>query len=153
QTPAECVVSGAITASGQSLPGVVVSLVDANGNTIDASSSGPDGTFAVKAPASAGSLTLNATLVAFAPISRQLTIDGATCGQRVDLTMTLASRATQNAGAALGATTGTTRTPLAGRGPSGRGQSQTPGGRGQQFQSLELLADQSGLARAEDGGN
>src|SRR4051794_35664838 len=84
QAPADCVISGTILSSRQPLPGVVVTLADAEGKTVDASSSGPDGSYSVKAPASAGSLVLKASLVAFASVTRNVTVDNTTCGQRVD---------------------------------------------------------------------
>jgi hypothetical protein len=149
QTSPACVIAGTITSSRLPLPGVVVTLVNAEGRTLDASSSSPDGTYALKLPSSSDVVTLNAVLVAFAPISRAVKVDAGGCGQRVDLVMTLASRMAQ----AVQPSTPTAgpRAPLAARGVAGRGQAAAPGGRAQQFQSLELLADQAGLARADEG--
>ena len=143
QARSGCAVHGSVTASRQPLPGVVVTLRDGQGRTLDVSSSGADGSFVINAPSS-GSFTLSALLVAFAPISRDITIDETSCAQRVDLTLTLASRAPQ--------TTPTggreaVRPPLAARGVSGRGPAAAAAGR-QPFQSLALVADPSG-ARAE----
>jgi trimeric autotransporter adhesin len=149
QSPAACAVAGTITSSRLPLPGVVVTLVDADGRTLDASSSAPDGTYALKPPSSSGPSTLKASLVAFAPISRDVKIEPGACGQRVDLTMTLASRTPQTGLPATAA--GAPRAPIAARGVGGRGQAAAPGGRPQQFQSLELLADQAGLARSDEG--
>ena len=142
QAPSGCTVNGSVTASRQPLPGVVVTLHDGQGRTLDTSSSGADGAFVVNAPSS-GSFTLSALLVAFAPISQEIAIDSATCAQRVDLTMTLASRAAQ-ATPAEGREAA--RPPLAARGVGGRGQAAAAAGR-QPFQSLALVADPSG-ARA-----
>ena len=149
QSSPACVVAGTITSSRLPLPGVVVTLVDADGRTLDSSSSAPDGTYALTLPSASGAYALNATLVAFAPVSRNVTVDPGVCGQRVDLAMTLASRTPQARQPSVPAAT--SRTPLAARGVAGRGQAAAPGGRPQQFQSLELLADQAGLARSDEG--
>jgi hypothetical protein len=149
QSSPACAVAGTITSSRLPLPGVVVTLVDADGRTLDASSSSPDGTYALKLPSASSAFTLNAVLVAFAPLSRAVKVDPGVCGQHVDLVMTLASRtqqALQPSAPAAGP-----RAPLAARGVGGRGPAAAPGGRPQQFQSLELLADQAGLARSDDG--
>jgi len=141
-------VAGVITAARQPLPGVVVTLVNAEGHTLDASSSAPDGTYALKLASTSGSVRLKAELVGFAQISRELRIDPEACGQRSDLSMTLASRTpTTDQPAATSAA----RSPLAATGVAGRGQAAAPGGRPQQFRNLELVADQAGLARSDDG--
>jgi hypothetical protein len=140
QSSANCSVGGVVTANRIPLPGVVVSLVGQDQQVVDVSSTGTDGVFALKAPVFGG-YTLKAELTAFAPIVRDLTIDQASCSSRVDVTMTLASRA--NVAAAAPARP---NAPLAGR-ANGRGQARVP----QQFQSLQLLADQAGLSRADDG--
>ena len=143
QAPSGCAIHGSVSASRQPLPGVVVTLRDGEGRTLDASSSGADGSFVLNVPSS-GSFTLNASLVAFAPMAREIAIDPTSCGQRVDLTMTLASRA---APAAPAAEREASRQPLAARGVGGRGQAAAAAGR-QPFQSLALVADPSG-ARAD----
>jgi TonB-dependent receptor-like protein len=137
QAPA-CTVAGAITSDRIPLPGVLVTLVSSDDRAVDVSSSAPDGTYALRVPLPGG-YTLKTELTAFAPASRQLTIDQSNCSARVDLTMTLASRA-------AGSTPPAAAAPLAGRTVAGRGQARTPP---QQFQSLALLADQAGLARDE----
>ena len=143
QAPSGCTVSGSVTASRQPLPGVVVTLRDGQGRALDVSSSGADGSFVINAPSS-GAFTLSTSLVAFAPISRDISIDETSCAQRVDLTMTLASRAPQ---ATPTAGRESARPPLAARGVGGRGPAAAAAGR-QPFQSLALVADPSG-ARAE----
>ena len=45
-----CTVSGSVTASRLPLPGVVISLVTADAQPIDLSSSGPDGGYTVRVP-------------------------------------------------------------------------------------------------------
>jgi len=143
QSPADCSVGGTIAAGGTPLPGVVVSITGADGQTIDVTSTAPDGSYVLRfRSASAGRATLKAELVAFAPIVRELNPDS--CPQLVDLAMTLASRAPRTASAAPAAAA----TPLASRAVGGRGRGAAPA---QQFQSLELVADQAGLARPDAG--
>ena len=146
QSPSECVIGGTIASGATPLPGVVVSLVGADGQTMDVSSSAADGSYALRlrdaSRSDASTYTLKAELVAFAAITREL--NGARCQQRVDLTMTLASRVPRNESAAPAAAA----TPLAARTVGGRGRGAAPAA--QPFQSLELVADQSGLARPPD---
>src|SRR5258708_30965461 len=80
QSSPTCVVAGTIASSRLPLPGVVVTLLDAGGRTIDAGSSASDGTYALKLPTASGAFTLKAVLVAFAPISREVNVDPAACG-------------------------------------------------------------------------
>ncbi|PYR58527.1 MAG: hypothetical protein DMF91_17030, partial [Acidobacteria bacterium] len=157
-----CGVGGIVTASRIPLPGVVVSLTTGDDQPVDVSSSGPDGAYAIKVP-TAGKYKLTGELVAFAPVTHDVTIDDANCRPRVDLAMTLASRTPLDSArgrqaapaAALPSTTvaNGAQAPGGGRGQNGRAQ----GGRGQQgqqqFQSLSLLADQAGLARSDDNAN
>jgi hypothetical protein len=151
-------VSGTITAGRVALPGVVVTLSGADNQPLDVTSSGPDGRYALKSPGD-GSYRLKAELVAFAPLVRDVTIDQASCQQRIDLVMTLASRVpavastppAASANAAPGAPAvpgGRLRNSGGGRGQGRGGAPQAP----QQFQSLALLADESGLARGDDTG-
>ncbi len=174
QSSATCSIAGTITSGRTPLPGVVVSALDGDGRAVDVSASGVDGAYGLKIPGP-GRYTLNAEFVAFATVSRELSIELASCQARLDLTMTLASRApkspesssarasggtaplgsTQNAGEMQAAA------PAGRQGARGQGGGRAQGaaaGRGQapaqQFQSLELLADQAGLARTdENGGN
>jgi hypothetical protein len=166
QSAASCSIGGTITSARTPLPGVVISAFDADGRPVDVSASGVDGAYALRIPG-AGRYTLKAEFVAFAPLAREVIVDQANCQQRADLTMTLASRAPQASvpaaaeAAALGAAPNTapgqTAAPT-GR-QSGRGQAGGRGsgagtagrGQGQQFQSLELLADQAETARPDDG--
>jgi len=107
QSAPSCSIGGTIASSRTPLPGVVVSVVDADGRAVDVSASGVDGAYALKIPG-AGRYTLKAEFVAFASLSRDVTVEGASCQQRVDLAMTLASRAPQpTAAAANPASTGT----------------------------------------------
>src|SRR4051794_9606548 len=148
QATDSCAIAGAISASRFPLPGVVVTLIDGEGRVVDSTSSAPDGTYALKLPTHPATWTLRASLVAFAPVAREIKIESGSCAQRLDIPMTLASRAATATAPAGG--TVPSRTPLAARGVGGRGQTQAPAGRGQQFQSLELLADQSAAARDDE---
>jgi hypothetical protein len=119
QAPTSCVVGGAITSGRTLLPGVVVSILDGDNRAIDVSESATDGTYALKIP-DVGRYTLKSEFAAFAPLSRELTIDAANCQQRVDLVMTLASRAPQPAAGAAAASTAAPAVPIAGTAVSGR---------------------------------
>ena len=156
QAPAGCTVAGAIVANRIPLPGVVVSLVGPDQRVVETSSTGTDGAYVLKVPAF-GTYTLKAELTAFAPAAREVTIDPQSCSARVDLAMTLASRAPSPAVPAQsaqappperGSSPGGGR--AGGRGSAGAGRG---GGRAAQpFQSLELFADQNGLARGDENG-
>src|SRR5258707_15421731 len=64
--PSPCTVAGIVTSARGPLPGVVVSLADTASQTIDITSSAPDGTYTLRAP-SAGQYVVKGELVAFAP--------------------------------------------------------------------------------------
>jgi trimeric autotransporter adhesin len=169
QTVPGCLIGGTITSTRMPLPGVVVTVVDPDNHPVDVAASAEDGAYALKIPAP-GRYVLKAELVAFAPIVRELTVDQANCQQRIDLTMTLASRAPAVAAAPAPASTaspstapiaspGSTAAPAApgvparaagARANGGRGAG--AGARGQQFQSLALLADDSGAAASDANG-
>src|SRR5438046_1826951 len=134
-TAAVCTVAGVVSAQRTPLPGAVLSLVAGDGQAADVSSSGIDGSFTLKAPA--GQYKLTSQLTAFAPAERDVAIDAASCSQRVDVAMTLASRAAARAPAAAA--------PVA-RAQGRRGAT----GAAPQFQNLELVADQAGLARSDE---
>ena len=142
-----CNVSGTVSAQRTPLPGAVVSLITSDGHAVDVSSSGVDGSFTLKAPA--GQFKLTSQLTGFARVERDVTIDAANCSQRADVAMTLASRsATSPASPALPAPPAQpARQAIAGRGVGGRGRGAQAA---QAFQSLELVADQAGLARSDD---
>jgi len=170
QSPANCSIAGTITSGRTPLPGVVVSVADGDGRAIDVSASGTDGGYGLRIPGP-GRYTLKAEFVAFATVSRELSIEQTSCQARLDFAMTLASRAPRppETPTAPAANSGTA--PL-GATPNAAAQAAAPGGRqsgraqgggrgqgaaagrgaapGQQFQSLELLADQAGLARTDD---
>jgi hypothetical protein len=170
QTPAGCTIVGTTAAGRSALPGVALSLIRSDGaaDVLDVSSSSLDGGFVLKAPG-AGVYAIRAELTGFAPASRPLTIDGSQCaeghvanasnggGIRVDIPMELASRAAVDTSArAAPRSVPTTNAPTT-AGNGGRGaqpNSARANGRGQQqaFRSLELVADQNALARADDAG-
>jgi len=161
QNAAGCGIAGTITSNGIALPGVVISLTTVDQQPVDITSSGADGSYTLKLPG-AGEYRLKAELVAFASIERDVSTDQANCRQRMDLTMTLASRtpasartpAQEPSTVRAREASGGARTPSAapaasagGTGARGRsGAARAP----QQFQSLALLADQSGAADADD---
>src|SRR5581483_3391588 len=132
---AACAIGGAVTSNGIALPGVVVSLTS-GGQVVDVTSTGVDGAYSLRVPAS-GAYTVKAELTAFAPLVRDVTIDPTSCAQRVDLVMALASRVNAAPNAPLAPAQGRRgQAPLTGR--------QQP----QSFQSVQLLADQNGAALA-----
>ena len=163
QTPPVCAVAGTIVSGRSALPGVVVSLATVDAQPVDVTSTSPDGAYMLRVPGP-GQYRLKAELVAFADALRDLTIDQASCQQRVDLSMTLASRTPARAAANAAPPTaaseprapGTPGGALPRAGSSGRGSgqgSQTRGGRGPQapaFQTLDLLADQNAANRADE---
>ena len=90
ESAGECGVSGVVSSGRSLLPGVVMTIIDAAKQTVDTAASAVDGSYALKVPA-AGDYTLRAVFSAFAPVSRELRIDGDTCQSRADIAMTLAS--------------------------------------------------------------
>jgi hypothetical protein len=118
-------------------------LIATDGRAVDVSSSGVDGSFTLKAPA--GQFKLTSQLTGFARAERDVTIDAASCSQRADVAMTLASRTSAPARSTSPALPAATALP--GRGFAGVARKQAPA---QPFQSLELVADQAGLARSDD---
>ena len=119
----------------------VLDLAGDDGHTIDVSSSAPDGSYVLRVRDGSTRFVLKAELVAFAPLGRELT--SASCQQRIDVTMTLASRMPRGERSAAG--TPAAPAPLASRAAAGRGGAAAPA-----FQSLGLVADKTGLARPDD---
>jgi hypothetical protein len=89
QSAPACAVRGSVTSSTTRLPGVVLSLAAADGHQLDVTASAADGTYAIAVPGP-GRYTLKAEFFAFAPVTRELTVDRASCDARLDLSMTLA---------------------------------------------------------------
>lgn len=153
---APCAIEGTITSRGVPLPGVVITLTDSGSRVVESTSSAPDGSFGL-APQSPGTYRLTAGLTAFAPLERDITIDG-TCGNKLDLTMTLASRSSASP-PPVGGTTATSaaapRPTLPGPGasrvnPPNRDPGQTPAGR-PPFQTVPLVANAVATAGRDDG--
>ncbi len=161
QTATTCSIAGTITSTRTPLPGVVVSAIDADGRAVDISSSNVEGAYALRVPGP-GRYTLKAEFVAFAPLLRELTVDQASCQQRADLAMTLASHAPQTSTAPAGSAPPSPRqngAPGQAAGPvdgrerqGGVGRGVPASARGRAFQSLDLVADEAGLARADTEG-
>ena len=137
-----CTVSGVIQSGTMALPGVAVVAVNAEGAEVGASSTEQNGTFVIRVPA-AGAYTIRAALAAFAPATATATLNEPGCAARVDLSLSLASRASAAsttapsaapdaqapANAAARAGRGTTPAAAAGRG--GRGG----------FQQLDVVSN------------
>jgi hypothetical protein len=81
QSAAGCSIGGTVTSTRTPLPGVVVSVLDAD-RTVDVSASGVDGVYTLKIPGP-GRYIVKAEFIAFAPVSRELTVDQAACQARV----------------------------------------------------------------------
>jgi trimeric autotransporter adhesin len=154
-------VTGVIRSGRTALPGVVVSILDAGGQPVDASASALDGSYALRIPGP-GQYTLEAEFSAFAPIARALAVDATNCRPRADLSMTLASRAPASdvARPAAPAAADRTATPApvpaapVTASPTGRGRGQRGGGQGtQSFQNLSLRADAEASGAAPDETN
>ncbi|MEW5983090.1 MAG: TonB-dependent receptor [Acidobacteriota bacterium] len=86
-----CVVTGTVSAQGTRLPGVVVSLLGADGQVVSAASTDHLGSYSLPAPGP-GAYTIAADMVFFAPLSRALLVDEG-CKSLVDLELILQSRA------------------------------------------------------------
>jgi trimeric autotransporter adhesin len=151
---APCTITGIVTSGRTALPGVVISLATSDRQPVDATSSAPDGSYALNIPGP-GQYMLKSELVAFAPLVREVTVDGATCAQRLDLTMTLASRSAPAGPVTAASSSARAASPRPGGGgaadrrPEQRGRGNPPQA-SQPFQSLALIADQGGAARADE---
>src|SRR5437867_418285 len=153
---APCAIQGTITAGGVPLPGVVITLTDPDSRVVETTSSAPNGSFSLT-PSSPGTYRLAAGLTAFAPLERDIIIDE-TCQKPLDLTMTLASRASaapSPPGATASAPAAAPRRMLPGPdasrvNPTNRDPRQAPAGR-QPFQTLPLVADATALSGRDDG--
>jgi hypothetical protein len=86
---APCTLAGTVTAGPARLPGVAITVTGAVEQGA-ATSTGTDGLYQVALPGP-GQYTVGAELAAFAPVTREVTVD-ASCHARLDLVMTLASR-------------------------------------------------------------
>jgi hypothetical protein len=141
-----CTVSGVIQSGAVPLPGVAIAAVNADGAEVASSSTDQNGTFVLRVPG-AGAYTIRAALAAFAPATGQATLNEPGCAARLDLSLTLASRAASspapsaspapanqppaNASAAPTARAGRGNAPAAAAGRGARGG----------FQQLDVVAN------------
>ncbi len=153
-TPA-CAIAGAVRSGATPLPGVALTLRSGEA-VVAATYTDIDGTYRIRV-AAAGAYQLQAELAAFAPVTEAVTLDPASCQQRLDLTLTLASRVARTpapattAAAAPGATQGPrspNRPPNGGGTASGAAGTNRAGGR--RFQTLGLQADAAGQSATSD---
>ena len=92
-----CRVQGKITSGPTPLPGV--SLVFKNGDAVAAATSTEtDGTY--QAIVKPGAYHVSVALGGFSPVERDLAVDGAACGQTMDVQLALVPRTPRSAGAA-----------------------------------------------------
>src|SRR5262245_16748021 len=123
-----CRISGKATSGSTPLPGVALTIKTADA-VKGATSTELDGGYAINLPP--GSYTLVAELTGFGKVERPVVVDDAKCAQTVDLSLTLAPRQSL----ASRPTQQTTAAATGGRGglqPAGRG------GRGAQFETLQV---------------
>ncbi len=129
--PGMCRVQGKITSGPTSLPGV--SLVFKNGDAVAAATSTEiDGTYqAIVRP---GTYHVSVALSGFSPVERVLAIDAATCGQTMDLQLTLLPRTPRSAAGAAN---------QAGRGRGGVANGTQP------FEAIEVQQQAAGALVAD----
>ena len=146
---AVCAFVGSVRSGDVPLPGVAIT-VRSGDTVIAAGSTDSDGSYRIRV-AAAGLYQLRAELAAFAPVTQAVTLDPASCQQRLELTMTLASRV-----AATATTTPASRSPRAPNqqprtsATAAAGSNRAPGRR---FQTLGLQADAAGLNATSDEGS
>jgi hypothetical protein len=145
-----CAVSGLIQSGGSPLPGVAVVAVNADGAEVASSSTEQNGTFVLRLP-SAGAYTVRAALAAFAPATGAATLTEPECAARVDLSLTLASRAAPATAATTPAANAPAPAPATARAGRGAEPAAGPGrgGRGG-FQQLDVVTNTT--ADAAGGG-
>ncbi len=147
---AACTVSGIVTAGQTRLPGVVVTATPTSGGAPVVTSTGLDGGYTVVLPA-AGAYDIKAELAAFATATRELVAEKS-CGARVDLAMTLASRVpsspTSASSAAHVPTMGAPSPGTSAR-PQGPGAGRTQAG---QFQRVGSVASAAASNQGEQSG-
>src|SRR5712691_10896196 len=89
ESPVACRVTGRATSAGLALPGV--SVIASIGDALKAATSTePDGTYALSLPA--GAYHLSADLTGFTRVDRDVSIDQSACDQKIDLQFTLTPR-------------------------------------------------------------
>jgi trimeric autotransporter adhesin len=142
-----CVLSGTVTSAGTPLPGVSIVLSQA-GTAARASSTDENGAFRVRV--SPGVYAVSAQLAAFAPHQGTVTIDpgSGTCGASLDISLTLASRASAAPAGPVIDVPGLTRRPAR---LGGRGQTGGTGDGGQRFEALQVLQAESAASATGSG--
>jgi hypothetical protein len=86
-----CTVSGFVQSGGVPVPGAMVVALDAVDAEVSSTSSEQNGAYALRI-AAPGTYRIQASLAAFAPVSREATLAAGDCIVRLDLALTLASR-------------------------------------------------------------
>ncbi|HET7220058.1 MAG TPA: TonB-dependent receptor [Vicinamibacterales bacterium] len=143
-----CVVSGVVQSASQPLPGVAILAVASDGTEVASSSSDTNGGYSIRVPAP-GTYAIRAALAAFAPVSQQATLAEGNCAARLDLTLTLASRAAASpstpgsaGGPARPSSTAPQSAQAAGGAARAGGPANAAGGRGRGgFQHLDVVAN------------
>jgi len=167
-TPAAqaCAVSGVVQSGAVVLPGVSVAALGSDGAEIAATSTEQNGSYVLRVTGP-GTYNIRVSLAAFAATTREVTLTAAECRGRLDVSLTLASRAPAPAASSPAASaasaskgapaaaaappassnpTQTARGAGAGRGAQA-GASATGRGRGG-FQQLDVVANSSGETAA-----
>jgi hypothetical protein len=127
---------------------VAITAIGADGVEVSSTSSEQNGGYALRLPG-AGTFTIRAGLAAFAPVERTATLSETDCTLRLDLSLTLASRATARPAAAPSAAS--TGAPDA-RGRSG-GPAPAAAGRGRGgFQQLDVVANANAAEAGDERG-
>jgi hypothetical protein len=132
-----CTISGTVASAGTPLPGVAIT-VTREGAAVTAGSSDGQGHFAIRLP-EGGQYTLTADLLRFERVTRDLTLDAASCRAPLDLAMQLMARQAQTPRTAAPAATD--------RASAGRAAGQ-PARRG--FQSVPLVPDRAPVDAGAD---
>jgi len=146
-----CAVSGLVQSGSLPLPGVAIVALGADGAELSSTSSEQNGSYLLRLKGP-GTVSIRASLAAFAPATREAILKDATlaagdCSSRLDISLTLASRVPVAPGVPPGTTAPTpSATQQAGRSMAGRGR----GG----FQQLDVVTnatgEQAGAASSDD---
>jgi len=136
--PNTCRITGKVTSGARPLPGVVVLVRDGD-RLAAATSTEIDGSYSTRV-AALTSYQLTAELTGFAPMRRDLVVQGAPCDAAVDLELTLASRV---AAAAVppAAAASATEPPAANAPGRGAGPGSAP-----RFETVDVQTDATGAA-------
>src|SRR5262245_15738444 len=144
QSAKPCAISGLIQSGSVPLPGVAVVALGPDGAELASTSSEANGSYVLRLGAP-GTYVVKASLAAFAPASRDATLSAGECSSRVDLTLTLASRAASSTVRSPSGVATSTPTARAGTAPTPSGRGTGPaGGRGRGFQQLDVVTNAAG---------